>query len=231
MPLSRIAYLCAILPIVTVHVCWLIAASAGNLEWCNPYWSHCHSISATGRKYPEFFVFKGLMIPAAVAMLAYWWCLKYWITQLYGKVKYSTAVCVLGSISAIALLVYTVTLGAEGEKFALARRTGVVMFFALTYMAHLLLIKILSLNSERQSFLLPSLKKLTVLSVLLLVIGAGSSLAAYVWDGYQYWDNAFEWWFALLMMGQHMLLANMWSVTNFRLTLNLDATRTKNTNI
>ena len=71
MPCYPIAIMINLLPLVCIHLCYLVAANLGHIEWCVPYLENCTSISATGRKYPEFFIFKGLMIPAVARVRNY----------------------------------------------------------------------------------------------------------------------------------------------------------------
>lgn len=68
MNLRIIALLAATLPFFAVHLTWLLAASYGLVEWCNPYIDSCTSISATGRHAPASYVFRATMLPAAVVL-------------------------------------------------------------------------------------------------------------------------------------------------------------------
>ena len=123
----------------------------------------------------------------------------------------------MGMVASIALIVYTVTLGAIGEPWALPRRIGVILYFAFTSFAHLLLLHTVSKNEIFQTTLKHSYQHLLNLCVFLLVIGVLSALLGFVWEGYNNWDNAFEWWFALLMMGQFVIVGRMMQETSFKL--------------
>lgn len=218
MSASYIAYVCALLPIITVHLTLAIALTAGNLEPCVPYWSQCHSISATGRQYPEFFVFKGLVIPIAIAMMVYWIVLRRWLT-LIGLKDAGKTLSVLGLIAGIALIVYTTTLGAVGEPYALARRIGVILFFAFTSLAHLLLLSKLNVDVLETQRLKSEHQRLFILCFGLLFLGILSAILGFLWEGYSNWDNALEWWFSLLMMGQFFMVGRMWRKTNLSLNI------------
>ncbi len=50
--LHRLVWVCALLPFITTHASYLIAASHGHVEWCIPYWDASTSISATRRQMP-----------------------------------------------------------------------------------------------------------------------------------------------------------------------------------
>ena len=208
------------IPTVTVHLTLFISIWGDNLHGCLPYWSHCHSISATGRQYPEFFVFKGLMLPVATLMLLYWPLQYRWLSQLHSSTRNGITVLLLGQIAALALIVYTLTLGAVGEPYALARRIGVVLFFAFTAFAHLLL----ALSLKKKPViprLHPPTAKLLFVCLLLIAVGLISSLLGFLWEGYQYWDNAFEWWFAGLMMMQFYYSGKLWERSGFRVNISL----------
>ena len=82
MNLRIIALLAATLPFFAVHLTWLVAASYGLVEWCNPYIDSCTSISATGRHAPASYVFRATMLPAAVVLALYWWCNYSWLRWL-----------------------------------------------------------------------------------------------------------------------------------------------------
>lgn len=216
---SRLAYLVAILPLLTIHLTWLISASVNNLHWCNPYWHLCHSVSATGRLYPEFFVFKGLMIPAACGILIYWWLLKHWMRQM--AIPFVTRIHALGTLAALALVVYTVTLGAVGEPYALARRMGVILFFGLTPLAHLLLLAACRASPHFSEEMDSELRRMKLLLMTMLLLGVGSVIAGFLWSGYDDWENAVEWWFAVMMPGLFVLVGRLWRHTQFFIQMNM----------
>ena len=62
MPLGWAA---ALLPLVTIHVCFLVSVFEGHIDLCFPYWEGCSSISRAGRHGTAYFLFKGGMMPAA----------------------------------------------------------------------------------------------------------------------------------------------------------------------
>ena len=201
MQIAKLAYLCAALPVVSVHLTWAVASLFGNVQGCFVYWGYCHSISATGRQYPEFFIFKGLMIPAAMLMMAYWILLYRWLLNLKVQDVKAQRIKSLGLIACVALIIYCVTLGADGEPWALPRRIGVILYFSFTSFAHLLLLNSVSSHQIFQSLLKRYYQRLLNLCILLLILGVFSALLGFLWDDYNNWDNAFEWWFALLMVG------------------------------
>ena len=77
------------------------------------------------------------MIPMAFAYLMYWRASNNQLLR-WGYSKYTIAN--LGMFAALALLVYTLVLGAVGDNFQLSRRIGIIFFFTFTYLNQLLII-------------------------------------------------------------------------------------------
>lgn len=217
----RLAMICVLLPLCSVHLTWLIAASLGHLPFCLPYWSHCHSISATGRGYPEFFVFKALIIPTAVFMLAYWLLTYRWLIMISkGELK-PKLLTILGLIACVALIIYAVTLGALGETYSLARRIGVVFYFAFSAFAHLLLLSKLQTLNLVALGLQTRFHQLYRLCTVLVISAIASAGLGFLWEGWDAWENAYEWWFSLFMIAQFYLVGCMWKRTAFELTFSV----------
>ncbi|MEM0910072.1 MAG: hypothetical protein AAGJ37_03800 [Pseudomonadota bacterium] len=218
-----IALITVLLPLISVHATLTIGIVVGNLDPCIPYWSSCHSISATGRQYPEFFVFKALLIPTAVFMMAYWLLLDRWIKQLSRDNTSPTIVTGMGLIASVALIVYTVTLGAEGESYGLARRIGVVFYFAFTSFGHLILLRHLDKIDTASLDIIPQQNRLTISCLVLIGTAVASAFAGLLWEeGWDNWENAYEWWFSLLMISMLYQVAVMWKKTGYRINLHLE---------
>ncbi|WP_334028479.1 hypothetical protein [Alteromonas sp. P256] len=217
-----IAMICVFLPFIAVHTTLLIGIFVGNLEPCNPYWSSCHSISATGRQYPEFFVFKALLIPTAVLMSAYWLLLYQWVQQVTEGAYKAKPLVLMGIIASIALVIYTVTLGAEGNAYGLARRIGVIFYFAFSAFAHLLLLGYVDKVDTHHLNIVTEQNRLSISATILIVTAIFSAIVGYVfpefWDE---WENAYEWWFSLLMISMFYQVGSMWKKTQFSLSLSI----------
>tara|TARA_R100001143_G_C3357179_1_gene133188 strand:- start:509 stop:1261 length:753 start_codon:yes stop_codon:yes gene_type:complete len=203
-PLYSIAWAAALLPFIASHVSYLLAASAGHVEWCMPYWDSCTSISATGRELPEKIWFKLVMIPGALLSMLFWYCIAAWRRQAADTrlPKSLWSMPLLGTIAALSLIVYTIALGEEGDAYQNLRRTGVVLAFAFTYLAQLLLTRLIGelgrLKNDRHLLLWHS--RLFALSSLLLAVGVFSLiLDAMLGTDYDRVEDAFEWILALLL--------------------------------
>lgn len=199
----RIAFILGIIPVVVIHVNYLIAAAEGHVPWCVPYWDSCTSISATGRHGTAFYFFKATMLPLAFVYLAYW---RHVCRVLQHAGYRGRAIAVLGLISVIALIGYTVTLGIAGEPFQNIRRVGIVLFFCFTYLNQLLVlhqIDTLGLPDPTRALQLGLSRLIIVIGFLTLILDL--SLANY--DDY---EDAFEWIIALLLHVNFLIAGVGW---------------------
>ena len=53
--LSPLAWATALLPLVTMHVCYLLSASEQLVPWCLPWFEGCTSISRASRSGTAYF--------------------------------------------------------------------------------------------------------------------------------------------------------------------------------
>lgn len=190
-----------ILPTLVVIGTYLIAASESHVPWCMPLWDSCSSISATGRHGTAFYFFKAGMIPLSGLYLFYWLDSNRRINQLGDPAR---VVARLGLVASLALLCYTLALGAVGEQFQLLRRIGIVLYFTLTYFCQLQILYRLRRLADLPASAQPALL------LLMLLIG----LVSLLWDaflgGYDRVEDAFEWNIALLLHLNFLAAAFDW---------------------
>ncbi|MDX1589037.1 MAG: hypothetical protein R3296_08875 [Oleiphilaceae bacterium] len=137
LPLFPVGLFIALLPLVTIHTTYLIAATQGFVDWCIPYLQSCTSISATGRNGLGYFVFRGAMIPALVLIFLFWCVNHAWLRSLgYPRGR---GVIWLALPAALFLLMYTLSLGHAGDTFNLLRRIGVTGYVGMTGIAQITL--------------------------------------------------------------------------------------------
>ena len=216
-PLHLIALFTGLIPIVSVHLTYLISASQGFVPWCIPYVDSCVSISATGRYGAAFFLFKGTMIPAAMLLMAFWFLSFLWLRRLGDHGRYPTAIFYIGVIGAIFLIVYTVALGAAGETLRLQRRIGITIYFAFTFFSQLLMTYRLGVLKDTKIRIYLQMISYTVLAVGLCTVALGLLLDNYEQD----YENAFEWVAALLIHLYFLVIWYAWrqDKLGFRLSL------------
>ena len=226
-PIAWLACFTALLFLISTHGSYVLAAYSGHVDWCNPYWDSCTSISATGRKLPAKYVFKMGMLPAALMAAGLWWVLWRWLILQFqvnaenGWVEKSTRwMPVLGSLAALFLIQYTLALGEIGDTYRLLRRTGVVLTFALTFIAQTLFTRSIKRLALQQANYGVWYRRLLVWQLVLLAVGVISVvLDGMLGDAYDEIEDAFEWWMALLLNGYFILLALMLRNSKARLEL------------
>jgi len=214
MNLRILALLAAALPFFAVHLTWLVAASHGLVEWCNPYIDSCTSISATGRHPPASYVFRATMLPVAVVLALYWWCNYSWLRWLQpagASARRLRWMLVLGLLACLGLVLYVTVLGESGVGWRFQRRAGTVLFFSFTFLSQLLL----SAELQAQAPRLPQVQGLARgmwwVCCLLLALGA-LTVVLQVWDDqfYKSVEDAFEWVLSLLIQTNFLLGYLVW---------------------
>jgi len=216
-----LAYACAILPWVAVHLSYVISASTGQVEWCNPYWDSCTSISNAGRKHPSAVVFKPLMIVSAVMMMAYWYLVIIWLQQLGDRnPRIRSILSLMGAYAGLALILYSATLGSAEAYLKSLRRIGITLFFSLTAFAHLLMVYRLAKLDTGTDHPFSRLRHgQEAISYLMVAMGVLSGLLSAFYSGYKQIDDAFEWCFAMIMILQFPITGHLWKRVGFSLRL------------
>ena len=222
MNVRPVALIAALLPFFAVHTTYLLAAGYGLVDWCNPYYDSCTSISATGRKPPASYLFRATMLPSAVVMMAYWWLNFAWLQQLWRRSRETREdgrvpaadywMLWLGLLACVGLILYVTVLGERGDAWATQRRVGTVLFFSFTYLAQLLLARqLLHLKSLLPASVPPLLRAMLGICVVLLVVGLLTVLIdARDADYYESVEDAFEWVLTLLLQSNFLLGYFVW---------------------
>ena len=226
MNIRIIPLLAALVPFAAVHLTYLVAASHGLVDWCNPYIDSCTSISATGRKPPASYLFRATMLPSAVIMMAYWWLNHTWISSLHKRMGRqrklgNRAMLVLGVLACIGLILYVTVLGERGDVWATQRRVGTVLFFSFTFLAQLLFLSEIRLVHH----LIPRVRKgllsaMWTICIALLLAGL-LTVALDAWDEYFYEtvEDAFEWFLSLMLQSNFLLGYFVWRQANWCLVV------------
>ncbi len=216
--LSAVPLVAALMPAVTIHLCFVLAASHGHVPWCNPYWDSCVSISATGRQSPESYVFRGLMIPTGVVFMVYWLLAHAWLKALgSGRSALRHAVLVLGVAGAAGLIWYTTVLGSEGRVFFIQRRAGVTSFYIMTVLAQCLLtVEVLALARRGTTGVSRAVRRLmAALALVIVVAGLVSLVLSAAVPAFDRVEDAFEWWITVLILGHALVTHRAWAQSGF----------------
>lgn len=221
MSLAPLAYVAGLLPLLAINLTYLLAAWAGQVDWCIPYLHSCTSISATGRLPPAYFLFKGLMIPAAICLMLYWLLNAQWLVGLgCRRPRWRTLLVCLGIIAGVGLIFYSVVLGSIGPNYRAIRHSGVSAFFGFSLFAQLLITWLLGQIPLLRDYFPLSLRALRLNILAVLCTGLASVLIGYLNpELYQRTDNAFAWNLTLLLCLHVLLTATLWHRTQYQMIL------------
>lgn len=217
MRLYPLAYIAGLLPLLTIHLTYMLSASHGQVPWCVPYIHSCTSISATGRLPPAYFVFKGLMVPAAVVLVTYWLLNARWLRQL-GCIRrgWQNTLVTLGLLAGAGLIFYSVLLGSIPPQYRVPRHTGVIAFFGFTFFAQLLITWLATQRPIVHHRCPRQLLWLRVLIAIDLLVGLGTVILGFINpQAYDATNNAVAWSFTLLLCVHICICAELWRRTDF----------------
>lgn len=217
MRVAPFALLTGLLPLLCVHLTYVIAASQGHIAWCLPYWDSCTSISATGRQLPEKLVFKFIMLPTGLMIIAFWWLADQWL--IHSGRRSSRAMRYTGGIAALFLMLYVAALGEAGQAYASVRRIGITLFFSLTFLTQLLFLA----RSKPCTNTVTSLQTTVFIwqrrsAVALLLIGLTTVILDATYARYDEIEDAFEWVMMLFIVGQFCSHYWLWRDSGLRLS-------------
>jgi hypothetical protein len=214
---THTAWLVFLIPLLTVHTCWLWSSLAGAIDWCLPYWSGCASISRAARSSDALFLFRAAMLINA-CLLAIYWLQASSFLKLQAKQQPIAWMQVTGITGAVFLVLYVDFLGTQGEIYQLLRRYGVTFYFALTLLAQLLFLRPLLLLAQEQPAAAPWIKAKTWLCGWILGLGLASIAGNALLEdpAKDRWENIMEWHFALAMNAYFGLSAVLWQRLGYR---------------
>lgn len=206
-PLAPLCFVTAALSVVIIHLCWLIASGEGQILRCNPYWIDCVSVSETGRRGIAYFVFKGGIIPACVLQGLVWQLNRHWLASL--GAQRGRSLPWLGWSAAIALIVYTLSLGHAGEMFRTLRRFGVVLYIALTFMCFV--VSAAGLLQTRYQAKGRRLLHYCAITLAFAIASLGVDTA--LGETYNRIENAVEWWLLMMLNLLLFYVARVWRLS------------------
>ena len=195
-----IAVLTAVVPTLTVNVCYLISSTQGLVPACVPYFEGCTSISSAGRYGISYYLFKVGMVAGAVLLVLFW-------RQMAGHIRAGTGrgapvAAAMGMGGAAFLVLYTAFLGSEGYFYFLMRRFGSLLYFGLTMVAQLMALRRLEEFAPRW---LTGTMKWICFSM--LFFGFASIPVMNYMDNKDTFQDIIEWDFSLLMQAYFLLTA------------------------
>lgn len=212
-----------LLPFVGTHSAYLLASAAETVPTCIPYLTGCTSISATGRQPPASFAFRGLMMPAAIVMFAYWYLARRWL-RLHGDNTLSARLLPwLGFLAMLFLLVYTAVLGHIGDAVATVRRMSVVSYLSVNLLGQLLFVNRIQHLSQDGRLIVPAWiprTKVAICGAMILIGILIIPVSLFIEDSGRI-DNVIEWNYSLLLVFYYLVTAFAWRADRFRLTFSV----------
>ena len=203
MPLWPLPLLIALLFLVAAHAAYLLSIQAGHVPACVPYLEGCVSISRAARHGDGNHLFRLLVIPCAVLHALVWWLAQHWL-------RGGRLMLMLGVMSVIALAVYATFLGTEGETYRFLRRYGVVAYFGFGYLAQLALMRRASRTEALPNRVITWMSWIAAAMLGLGIANVVTGLVVTDASAKDRWENVFEWWLGLLMVGWYVVLAMGW---------------------
>lgn len=206
--LAPLAWSAALIPLITIHACYVLSASEGLVPWCLPWIEGCSSISRAARHGTAYFLFKGTMLPATVLLVLYWWGNRFWLKQLGCHARFHWW---LGATAALLLILYSVALGHMGDTMHLLRRIGVLGFFGLSYLAQV------ELSAALWRGTWPELGRVLLgVSVIVLLVGLSSVVVNIFWpERHDAMEDGVEWTLAVLLNIHSLIVAWGWQKSGF----------------
>jgi hypothetical protein len=210
-----------LLPIIAIHICYLLGIEYASLPACIPYLDGCTSISAAGRYPPASYLFKAVMMPCSVLLCIYWVLNAAWLRAMDSAVGQSAtrynAISVFGIAGAISLVVYVSFLGTSEPFYEFMRRFGVYLYFLFSVIAQLWLAVAtmrMSRRTESNSLRRVALAQL-FLSISPFAIGILNLVLKAVLEDSGQAENVIEWIFALMMQLYFLLSFVAWRRSGF----------------
>jgi len=216
MQLKTLPLVTALIPIVALHLCYLLAAHLGHISWCFPYFPDCVSISATVRHSPERALFRAALIPTAVLMVIYWRLNAVWLDELGAqRTLAGRAMPWLGAVGVLGLFLYSSLLGEAGDPYRVARRVGMIMLYLGTYLAQLALTVQLG-PAVRAGVSAAAYGSIRAICGAVAVLAALALLSWAFYDDYRRYEDAFEWGLTLLLLGHTLAVYFAWRDSGFQ---------------
>jgi len=183
------------LPVITIHLSFVLSVIEGHIHVCLPYWLDCASISKSGRYGSAYFLFKGGMLPTAILLGLFWIHVREILIK-EDQQRHLTLI-VLGLTGSAALVVYTLALGHAGDEYRLLRRFGVALFMFCVFInqVHIGAQLLHRTGHQKSGRQLLQLSAVTLL-IAMLSLALNISLANY----YDRYENMFEWWLIMLLL-------------------------------
>lgn len=209
-----IPLLAGLLPLLGIALAFPIAVCEGQFASCNPLFDGCVSISRAARHGLPNHLFRALLLPAAVLQGMAWWLSLSWLRAI-GSPPMRLLGCLpwLGLAAMAFLILYGTFLGTEGVWYRWMRRYGVVFYFGFTCILMLIVCGAVHRAALATGRFRISAALLLGLCLALPLLGVVNSVAPLVMTdpaAADRFENATEWWGALIFTLFFVEIAVLW---------------------
>lgn len=223
LPLWPLALLAGLVPAVAALLAFALSVQLHLVPGCNPFIDGCVSISRAARHDLPNHLFRALMLPAATLQGLVWLLAAHWLRGGRAPQRGLQAMAVLGTVAAVALVLYASFLGTDGTVYRLLRRYGTVAYFGCTCLCMLLLGQAVQAMARQGASGLPSwlVRSHVALACTLVALGVANAIVAALLspDWKARTENVTEWWGALVFVLCFCSLAAMWARCRLRLRI------------
>tara|TARA_A100001011_G_C14004283_1_gene712765 strand:+ start:47 stop:751 length:705 start_codon:yes stop_codon:yes gene_type:complete len=218
-----------LVPLISVNLCLVISVNAELLEgtlftvdrigqsgFTIPYIDGSLSISRASRTYPQFMIFKPMMILTSVLLVYYWIKNNKLINYFNNSGNQSFKFRTFGILSAICLAIHSVLLGVEFDIkiFKLLRRVVLLSFIIFEIVAQgILVYHFYKLKEKMIGSFNPLILNLKILLVSLLILVAIVSLPILIESGKVHFKHALEWNYFVGVILFYLLTRLFWKRT------------------
>ena len=219
--------LAGVLPFVATWLAFSIAVGEGQFVGCNPLLDGCVSISRAARHGLPNYLFRALVLPAAVLQGLVWLLCGAWLRSIGTPPTRRVGVLpVLGLGAAAFMILYGTFLGTDGAWYQWMRRFGIVFYFGFTCIAMLIVGDAVRKTATQTLRHRLAAAVLLVLCIALPLLGLVNVLAPLVFNdaaAVDRFENAAEWWGGLIFTAFFAVLAALWRRTGFSADLRSSA--------
>ena len=198
-----------LVPLVTVNLCLLISVNynifentffsvdqIGRSGYTIPYLDGSLSISRASRTFPQFLIFKPGMVITGILLCFYWYKNNILINYFKNTDSKKNNFMIFGVLSAVFLMIHSILLGLETDIkiFKFLRRVVLVSFILFEIIAQsILVINFYKLKNNLKNLFNPSILKLKILLVSILILVAILSIPILIMSGNVHFKHGLEW--------------------------------------
>jgi len=219
-----------LIPFIAINTCLFISVNynifentffsvdqIGRSGFTIPYFDGSLSISRASRTFPQFLIFKPGMVITALLLCFYWHKNNFLINHFKNTESKKNTFMVFGILSAIFLVIHSVLLGLETDIkiFKFLRRVVLVNFVIFEIIAQSMLVfNFYKLRNNLNDLFNPTVLKLKILLVSILVFVAVVSIPILITSGNVHFKHGLEWNFFIGIILFYLLTHFFWKKIN-----------------